>query len=67
MHRPTDVIGAWLFAVTMVLTIAALTRRLFGEAMNTPPDQRGQWHHDRGDRDTQALSWLSRPGSSDHR
>ncbi|MFI1994953.1 phosphatase PAP2 family protein [Actinoplanes sp. NPDC020271] len=32
VHWPSDVVGAWLFSVTIVLAIAMLTRRLFGPA-----------------------------------
>jgi undecaprenyl-diphosphatase len=32
VHWPSDVVGAWLFTVAMVLTVAVLTRRLFGPA-----------------------------------
>ncbi|WP_436531577.1 phosphatase PAP2 family protein [Actinoplanes sp. HUAS TT8] len=32
VHWPSDVVGAWLFSVTMVLSIAALVRRLAGAA-----------------------------------
>jgi undecaprenyl-diphosphatase len=32
VHWPSDVVGAWLFSIAMVLTVASLTRRLFGAA-----------------------------------